>query len=155
MKEILFVCTWNVFRSMSAEKIFNKYRINQNRIADSCGTFESTQDFIDTYVIDSLNNYNIDVSNHKRKKITKKLISEADVIIAIAESHKQFIKKTFGINAYLFNQVYKNSITSIDDIEDVNIDKNNNENLAIMHVNKTIEYIYKAMPQFIKNLNKY
>lgn len=157
MKKILFVCTGNVFRSMTAEKCFNDY-IKKEWInwwtADSAGTFEAKQDYVDAVVLRSLIKLGINASQHKPKRITKDLIEEADIVIAMASSHKYFIKRAFKVNIPLFNEIFKNESTSVDDQDDVVDDKYTQREEAAKYLAETVKYLHDAMPDFVKNIEK-
>ena len=155
MKKILFVCTGNVFRSMSAEKCFNDY-VKKNRIngwtTDSAGTFEATQDYIDPVVVEILSEFNIDTSSHQAKILTQELMENSDLVVAMAKSHQDFIEKTFWIKVPLFNEILKWESSSIDDQDDVVEDKIAQRDEAVIHMKKTVRYLHDAMPDFVGNL---
>ena len=106
MIKILFVCKGNVFRSVIAEYCLKKY-LKENNLEDkykidSAGTI-ANPDKIHPKIISELSKLSIDVSKHKQKKVTEELAKSFDVVIAMAENHKTFLKQNYKINAPLFN----------------------------------------------------
>ena len=77
MTKIIFVCTGNAFRSMTAEKCAKDY-LKKNKITniriDSAATMPYPQE-PQPAVLERLKHHGITV-RHKYKKLTKKLITE-------------------------------------------------------------------------------
>ena len=81
MIKILFVCTGNVFRSMSAEKCLKKYLEEHNILdirSDSAGIELKPQEPV-SFTIERLAFYGIKV-HHKPKSINQSLIDNNDLI---------------------------------------------------------------------------
>lgn len=99
---VLFVCTGNIFRSVSAEYALRRVALNvpQLEIA-SAGTIASPMDFFPT-VLTTLAARGIDPKNHLQRKLTKDIISWANLVIAMGEDHRTFIDQEFGIAAPLY-----------------------------------------------------
>ncbi|MCA9497302.1 MAG: low molecular weight phosphatase family protein [Nanoarchaeota archaeon] len=156
MIKILFVCTGNVFRSMTAEKCLKKY-LEENNIlnikANSAGTDLIPQE-PNPYTIERLKFYNIEV-NHIPKWITQNLIETNDLIIAMNFNHQKHIEEKFKIKVPLFNEVaYEKSEGVLDfheykpDIKEIE----NSEEEFKKFAYYTVDYIRSAIPEIIKNL---
>jgi len=92
---ILYVCTGNIFRSMSAEYITKKY-IKDHHIPNisvsSAGTrARPEQPFPRT--LEKLKTYGIDASAHQQTKISPELLAEQDIIVCMAEHHRQSVRE--------------------------------------------------------------
>ncbi len=60
-----------------------------------------------------LKDMGIDTSIHKRTQLTKTLLKEMDLVMAMDETHQNLIKKRYDVSVPLFNEIYKNEKTSI------------------------------------------
>ncbi len=151
--KILFVCTGNIFRSMSAEYLAKKY-ITDNNIknikVNSAGTIAEIQNPF-SYTVKCLEKYWCDVSKHIQRKATDEILKDQDFIICMAKHHKETIK-SFWYESVLFNFIaYGKNIDVMDDTEywnkywfDYNLEK---------YVNEIVDYIHDAMPNVIKGLD--
>jgi protein-tyrosine phosphatase len=154
--KVLFVCTGNIFRSMSAEYCLRDYLKREgikNIEVSSAGTVAKK------YKINSANfnflvSKGINPQKHKQRRLTKKIVQENDLVIAMADYHQTFIKKKFGIDAPLFNEFAVGKKTTVFDVEDVIKDANNHKNEAKVdkYMVKIAKYIYTNMPQFEKSV---
>lgn len=99
MKKVLFVCTGNTCRSSMAEGIFKKILQDlgkQDEIqVDSCGIFARVGDAASPNAIKVLKNEGIDISDHRTKPMTKQSLDEADLILTMTKSHKNYILDLF------------------------------------------------------------
>lgn len=110
MKTILFVCIGNLCRSPMAEYLFNHHNKNKNWIAKSAGIHDEGYQLDDTTQI--MKEKNIDLTNHKSKKINKKILQEAEIIYALAPEviqhlPKEKTKQKFIIDPYYQQDKYK------------------------------------------------
>jgi len=155
MKRILFICTGNVFRSYCAELCFNDYAIKHHLDwrAESAGTFEKTQDYVDPALLKALKELGIKATDRRPRKVSKEILGKADMVIAIADYHQAYLKENFGIEAPLFNELIGNhgSVPDIDDVIDGHHEKRDEvEN----HLWKTARYIHESVPLIAAGLQK-
>ncbi len=153
MKTILFICTGNVFRSMCAQYCFNEYarKNNLHWKANSAGTFQKTQNYIDPFLKEVLLDFGMDVSSHTAKKLTLKVLKSADVAVAMAAPHKKYVKEKFSADIPLYNELLgKNG--SVPDIED-EIDNHHEKREEVeKHLRKIVMYIHDTIQTIAKNL---
>ncbi len=104
----------------------------------------------DISTLEALRALGMNAQGHKKKHLTKKLMENSDVIIAMAETHQLFIKKKFARHVPLFNELAFNKRTSIWDIERSVKKYKTNRLGVIKHTKNTVHYIYKTMPRVLK-----
>jgi protein-tyrosine phosphatase len=156
--KILFVCTGNIFRSMSAEYCLKKY-LRENKIKNievsSAGTVAQVQP-ADPVVVKTLREFGINPSKHVQRKLTKKILKENDIIIVMAKMHQDYIKDHFGLEVPLYNQITFNKPVSVDDINDVypNWNDENMRPKVAKHLEKIVRYIHKTIPKLTTQIEK-
>ncbi len=153
--KILFVCSGNTFRSLSAHLLLEKY-VEDNNINDlivsSAGT--RMKSGLDPVVSETLKKYGVNAEKHTPHRITKKIVESYDLIISMAEEHKDYIKENFNKESVLFNKICHDEDSSVPDIKDVikDYDKPENRQKIEEHVHKIIKYIHDSIPLLVKNL---
>jgi protein-tyrosine-phosphatase len=114
---VLFVCSDNFGRSLIAEYLLKDWLTKNNRSdfeVSSCGTdANSDTSSFSLEHFQRLKEMSIDTSGHIRTQLTKELLDENDIIIAMADNHQEYIKNNFGVTAPLFNELCKNEKSSI------------------------------------------
>ena len=97
MIKILFVCTGNTCRSPMAETLANKIFKEKNLDikADSAGISVNLSSGASENSVSTMRDYNIDLSGHKAKNITKKIFDENDFILTMTKQHKIFLEQKF------------------------------------------------------------
>ncbi|MEW5799472.1 MAG: hypothetical protein AB1728_10765 [Bacteroidota bacterium] len=122
---ILFVCTANITRSAMCEAILKKFVSDDNLhnkiTIESAGTEAISGGSPDPETIEVCKKYGIDVSNHLARQVEPDLLDQADLILCLAESHKERIidaspayeKKVFMLKEYA--QVVLPADLSVDD----------------------------------------
>jgi len=157
MKKILFVCSGNVFRSMSAEYCLEKIlkqKKNRSWQVMSAGITAKPQ-LIHPQTRLTLAKLGITDVRHKQHKLHKKMLLDAHVVIGMAQNHLDFMKQKFNFTkALLFNQVALGKKISIWDIEDTVKDYKTNPIAVNKQIEKTIRQIHKNISRFYTNLKK-
>lgn len=94
VRTILFVCTGNTCRSSMAEAIFNSTisadkELCNRYIAKSAGTHAFDGDGASVHSQNVLKKlWNIDISNHRARKITKDMLQQSFLVLTMTLSHK-------------------------------------------------------------------
>jgi len=159
MKKILFVCTGNTFRSVAAEYSFNKYNKDPNFKAESAGTqimpgWIENPELKNTRLI-ALEKNQLSIEGHNTRRINRKMLEDADLIVAMAKDHKECMEKVFGVKCHLYNDVCNHDQKSVPDVEDVLSNWRETIEAAKQHIFDTIDYIDSTMPKFIENMHKF
>ena len=110
MQSILFVCTGNIFRSLTAEYAL-KARLDPNspiRVS-SAGTVALPQQMhpaVRAYLVQR----GVDPSHHQQRRVSAELLSASDLVIAMSTDHQALLVDTFqycsGSCALLVIQVH-------------------------------------------------
>ncbi len=92
MKKIIFVCTGNTCRSPMAEGIAemllgHKYQVK------SCGLSASSGDPASENAVTAMQEIDIDISSHRSRQITFYDIESADIIVALSNSHFNYLSQ--------------------------------------------------------------
>jgi len=153
--KILFVCRGNIFRSMTAEYCLKKYLLKNNikNIEVSSAGIEAKKQRLDQVLEKKLKEFKVPVKNHKQRKITKKIVEDNDVIIAMGLNHQQYIREKFGIEVSLFNEISIGKKTPILDIEEVIKDYKTNKKAVEKFIRKTVDHISGLTPKLYDNIN--
>lgn len=144
---VLFVCTGNVFRSVSAEYCLRKHLADHGVTGitvASAGT-RAPPEPIDPVIVAMLERYGIDVSGHRQRRLSQAIVDESDAIIAIGRQHQAFIREHFGVDVPLFNEVAGLSSSSVLDVDEAVADLHNAPEYW-RHLELTVNHIHEATP---------
>jgi protein-tyrosine phosphatase len=151
---VLFVCTGNIFRSMTAEYVMKKYLKDhklRNILVSSAGTVANPEPILPA-LFDGLKKIGIDTSKHKQRRLTSKILNENDVIISMAKYHQDFILENFHKDSFLFNELAVGKNDSVLDVNDVMKDWMTNHDAVNVHVLKTLNYIHSQIPHLVDEI---
>ena len=152
MKKILFVCTQNVTRSMSAHYLMQKY-LDENGIdgyeIDSAGTHACCRESSYSQVLDALYELGVDARNHVQKRLDEDLVNSSDLIIASSKHHQEFIRENFNVESYLFNEIAYGRDTDLQD--DVEADFTSLDDF----LRQLVRCINDAIPHIVENMEDY
>jgi protein-tyrosine phosphatase len=153
MKSILFVCTGNIFRSMSAEYCLKK-RMRRKIYVSSAGTVASFAEAA-PQVVSELKKFKIDVGKHRQQRLSQKLVDSSTLVVAMAVNHQKFIKKKFGVNVPLFDEICFGKKISVPDINEAIIDYKHNLPAVEIYEKGVVDFIYDSIPLFMRNMGKF
>ena len=117
MKQVLFVCTGNTFRSASAEYLLRKYLEDQHDgsfTVASAGTKGNPYGMYDS-MISTVKKHGVDPSAHRYRVLSEKIVKEADIIICFTRQHADFVQRNFDRRSYLFNYLVSGAKTDLTD----------------------------------------
>lgn len=92
MKKIVFVCTGNTCRSPMAEGIANNLLGNKYQSV-SCGLSASSGDTASENAVTAMQEIGIDISSHRSRQLTFYDIVSADAVVAISNSHFNYLSQ--------------------------------------------------------------
>lgn len=147
--DVLFVCTGNIFRSLAAEYALR--RELGGIVVASAGT-DDYPHVVRPNVRDYLLSRGLDVRRHRRRTLTRQILQEARIVIAMSTDHQGFILERFGVRAPVFLEACGGACEALPDIEEVVADYRTNAAAVDAHVRKTIDTIIEAMPRLARSL---
>lgn len=147
MITVLFVCTGNVFRSLTAEYSLRR-QIGGTSLfkVSSVGTEDDPELQVRADVADYLLAKGLDVSQHNRRLITDELISGSDYVIAMSTDHKQILRDRYLVDVPLFMEACGNSAEAIPDVDDLFAPGDFHGLEAQQHIRMTIDKIIDMTP---------
>lgn len=154
-KKILFVCTGNIYRSVSAEYAL-KQHLKRLGHADwevnSAGTHAAPQR-IDPTVIQTLEELGVAGLSHEQRRVDGSMLAKSDAVIAMARDHLDFLSRDLRYDhAMLFNTLAVGENTSVLDTPDAVPDYRTNRPALERTIRETIRYIFEHTPAVFERL---
>lgn len=152
VRSILFVCTANIFRSMTAEYAL-KARLGAGTscVVGSAGIDAKPQQ-VHGWVQTRLREKRADPSTHIQRQLTREMVGSADLVIAMGRDHQVFIREQFGRDVPLFNQVCLGHDKPILDLHEVIPDWESDLERAHAYVWAVIDMIWATAPALLPRL---
>jgi protein-tyrosine phosphatase len=152
LQSVLFVCTGNIFRSVTAEYALKaRLDVGMPCIVSSAG-IEAKPQSVHDWVQIRLREKGVDPSHHVQRQLTKGLIESADLVVAMGRNHQIFIREQFGRNVPLFNQICFGLDTPILDLHEAIPDWETNFERARTYVLSVIDTIWAAAPAILSRI---
>lgn len=155
MQSILFVCTGNIFRSMTAEYALKAalglhpaYRVS------SAGT-EAKLQTMSPHVRQRLALHGLNPAAHRQRRLTAEMLAEVDVVVAMGLDHRHYLQEQFGREAWLFNQICYGTEAPVRDVWEAVTNGQHNPTAEQAYIYGVVDYICEAMPHFIENVSRY
>ncbi len=117
MYRILFICTDNTCRSLTAEYLLRDYLIKNQRadIAVASAGTDADSD-IGAYRMDHLDRLaemGVDVSGHTRRQLSRELLAECDLALVMDEDQRAWVRENFAVELPLYNEFLKGERLSL------------------------------------------
>jgi protein-tyrosine phosphatase len=155
MPSILFVCTGNIFRSLTAEYALKARLAPRSPISvSSAGTLAMPQEMhpdIRAYMVQR----GVDPSQHHQRKVSAALLRTTDLVIAMSTDHQSFLFDTFRYRAPLFNDVCHGRSEPLLDVWEAIPTWETDLDAARDYVFQVMEYIWASVPGLLQNLRTY
>ena len=149
---VLFVCTGNIFRSLTAEYALRRELGAQSALmVASAGTVDYPH-VVRANVRDYLLSKGLDVRDHQRRTLTREMLAGAEVVIAMSTDHQHVLRENFGVRAPVFLEACGGACEALPDIEEVVLDYRTNAAAVDAHVRKTIDTIIELTPRLARSL---
>jgi protein-tyrosine phosphatase len=153
MKRVLFVCTGNIFRSLTAEHgLRHALRGRADIHVSSAGTVDFPH-VVRPNVRDYLLAKGFDVSRHQRRTLTEAILGQSHLVIAMSTDHHRYLRERFGHSAQLFLEACGEAGDALPDIEEAVLDYQTNPAAVDAHVHATIDRILSLAPKLAARLD--
>ena len=152
-RRILFVCTGNIFRSLTADVALRGLLSGRADITVSSAGTDDYPHVVRPYTRGYLLSRGFDVSRHQRRTLTRAILDESHLVVAMSTDHQAFIRERFGREAPLFLETCGEPADWLPDIEDVIPDYQTNRVAVEAHVRMTIDRIVGLAPRMAENID--
>ena len=153
VSHVLFICTGNIFRSLTAEYALRDALLPRRDIVVSSAGTDDFPHVVRPLVRDYLLAKGIDVRNHERRTVTRVLLDDSRLVVAMSTDHRSFLSERFGIDVPLFTEACGGTPEPLPDIEEVVADYQTNTPAAEAHVRHTIDRIVALAPEMVKRID--
>ena len=147
VRRVLFVCTGNIFRSLTAEYALRAelLRIGSNIVVESAGT-EDFPHVVKPIVSNYLHARGLDVRAHRRRTLTSAMLG-ADLVVAMSTEHVTTLRDQFDYAAPLFTSACGLNDEPLPDVDEAVADHASNPRAVEAHVRATIDRIIELAPR--------
>ena len=150
---ILFICTGNIFRSMTADfALTAALGPDSGHRVSSAGLLTPPHGVL-PFVEDYLTNKGIDISAHQPTKLTPAILDQATLAIAMSTDHQAQIAQDFDRKVPLFSKIAYNTTQPLRDVDEVVPDWRIKHQEAITYGRSVMDYIFEGMPGVISQLS--
>ena len=151
-QSVLFVCTGNIFRSLTAEYALKAgLGAGMSCVVSSAGIDAKPQS-MHAWVQSRLREKGADPAGHVQRQLTKELVEAADLVIAMGRNHQVFVREQFGCEVPLFNQICLGLDKPILDLHEVMPDWETDPERARAYVRSVIDIIWATAPAILSHL---
>jgi len=95
MASILFLCTGNTCRSPMAECIFQSLSKQRKHFVRSAGVYATDGDRASMGAQRAMQRRGLSLENHRTRKLTLRMLQEADVVVGMTPAHIQIMQEMF------------------------------------------------------------
>jgi protein-tyrosine phosphatase len=153
MHRVLFVCTGNIFRSLTAEYALRRVLGARNDILIVSAGTEDFPHVVHPYVRDYLLARGLDVSGHSRRTLTAQMLQEPGPVIAMSTEHRSVLAARFNLRGVpLFTEACGIPGEPLPDVDEAVTDHKTNPIAVGMHIRMIIDRIIELTPQLANRL---
>ncbi len=146
MDSLLFVCSGNIFRSLVAEYAV-KWHLDPDReiLVGSAG-IEALPQPIHPLVRLRLIEKGADPLRHVQRRLNRELLDAATLTVAMGANHQAFIRREFGRDVRLFNQLCYGTDDPILDVHEAVPNWQDNLEQSRDYLYRVIDHIWAGVP---------
>lgn len=151
MFKILFICTDNVGRSVTAKYLLEDWLVKNGRddVEVYCAGTHAGSD-VSSFSMDhvgKLKEMGIDISSHQRMQLTQEVLDACDLAIVMDEEQQEWARGNLGVELPLYNEIYKNEKSS------VLITMPGTTETMAQRLFRMVDYIAESMPELVKAID--
>jgi protein-tyrosine phosphatase len=150
---VLFVCTGNIFRSLTADFALRPLLAHRADIHVCSAGTDDYPHVVRPRVRSYLLEKGYDVSGHRRRTLTQALVDESSLVVAMSTDHQALIRNRFARPVPVFLEACGEPSAWLPDIEDVIPDWETNKVAVEAHVRATIDRIVLLAPRMAENID--
>ena len=148
MRRLLFVCTGNIFRSLTAEYALRDLLGNPSGIRVASAGTEDFPHVVNPLVRDYLRMRGLDVSPHRGRTLTAEILQDQDLVIAMSTDHRAILAADFNRrDVPLFTEACGLVAEPLPDVHEVVKDHATNPGAVEAYVHRIIDRIVDLTPQ--------
>ena len=140
-----------MFRSLTAEHALRAQR--SDIVVASAGTAQG-DDVVPPEVSSYLLSKGFDVRAHRRRALTREIIEQADLVVAMSLDHRDFIRARFGVEVPVFLECCGDAPAALLDLHEAVADYRTNPVAAAAHIRATIDRIIELTPRLALRLDR-
>ena len=149
---IVFVCTGNIFRSLTADVSLRALLTGNPSVNVSSAGTDDYPHVVRPYTRGYLLHKGYDARSHRRRTLTQEIVDDSQLRVSMSTDHQAFIRERFGRETPLFLEACGEEPEWLPDIEDVVLDYRTNRPAVEAHVRSTIDRIVGLVPRMVGNL---
>jgi len=153
MLRVLFVCTGNIFRSLTAEYALRHVLGPRSDITVASAGTEDFPHVVNSYVRDYLLARGFDVTRHCRRTLTTQILQEPGPVIAMSTEHRSVLAERFNLrDVPLFTEACGIAGEPLPDVDEAVRDHKTNPIAVGTHIRMIIDRIIELTPQLANRL---
>jgi len=153
--KILFICTGNIFRSMTAELgLRAALGPGSDVVVRSAGLIDAPHEIV-SFVKGHLATRGLDVSQHKPRRLTRAMLAIADLPVAMGIEHRDQIIQEFDRALPMFSEIAYGTQEPLPDVSEVVPEWRSNEAAAAAYGRSVMDYIIDGMPGFVGRMHAF
>jgi protein-tyrosine phosphatase len=149
---VLFICTGNIFRSLTAEYAVRVALANMSGVVVSSAGTEDFPHVVWPVVRDHLRARELDVSRHVRRTLTQRILESADLAVAMSTDHQEFVRARFQREIPLYTEVCGLPPAPLLDVGEAVPDYADNLQAGYAHMRAMMDRIIELSPSLVARL---
>lgn len=146
-RQVLFVCTGNVFRSLTAEYALRAVLDGGAHIAVASAGTQDYAHVVPPEVADYLMQKGLDVRSHRRRTLTREIVDAAHLVVAMSLDHRDFIRARYGRSVPVFLECCGGGAEALLDLQEAVSDYRTNRAASLAYIRATIDRIVELTPR--------
>jgi protein-tyrosine phosphatase len=152
-RQVLFICTGNLFRSVVAEYALRAALPTGSLVVAGSAGIEAKPQMLPPLIRTYLLGKGADVSAHVQRKLTRDLLGGCHLPIAMGLDHQDFIRREFGRDVRLFNDICFGRREPILDLHEALPDWASDPEGTRAYVKSVIDHIWQAAPGLLARID--